>query len=227
MASKEVLKINFTKGKEISIPCVACTTKTAHKVLGSADIRGDDDFHGGSISWEVDHQIIQCLGCKAISFRRASWTSEDFIQVGPDEYELDVDESLYPSRLEGREGLGDETIHLPSNVRGIYRETLLALNSQAPILSGIGMRALLETVCKEKKASGKNLLAQIDNLVTKGVLTPVGASILHKIRALGNAAAHEVKPHAEKQLSLAMDIVEHLLKDVYILPKQAETEFKD
>lgn len=53
-----------------------------------------------------------------------------------------------------------------------------------------------------------------------------GAAILHKIRSLGNAAAHEVKPHSNKQLALAMDIIEHLLKDVYILPKQVETEFE-
>jgi hypothetical protein len=53
------------------------------------------------------------------------------------------------------------------------------------------------------------------------------ASILYKIRTLVNNAAHEVKPHSEKQLGLTLDIVEHLLKDVYILPKLAESEFED
>jgi hypothetical protein len=48
---------------------------------------------------------------------------------------------------------------------------------------------------------------------------------LHKIRTLGNAAAHEVKPHTEKQLRLAMDVIEHLLTDVYILPKRIDLEF--
>jgi hypothetical protein len=46
-----------------------------------------------------------------------------------------------------------------------------------------------------------------------------------RVGALGSAAAHEVKPHSDKQLGLAMDIVEHLLRDVYILPKQVEAEF--
>ena len=35
-----------------------------------------------------------------------------------------------------------------------------------------------------------------------------------------------MKPHSDKQLGLAMDIVEHLLKDVYILPKQVESDFE-
>jgi len=38
------------------------------------------------------------------------------------------------------------------------------------------------------------------------------------MRILGNEAAHEVKPHSEETLNLAMDVVEHMLNDVYILP---------
>lgn len=103
----------------------------------------------------------------------------------------------------------------------------MALSNQAPVLTGIGLRALLETVCKEKNATGHDLLKKIDSLVSSGILTPASAAILHKIRALGNAAAHEVKPHSDKQLGLAMDIVQHLLKDVYILPKQVGSEFEE
>lgn len=43
--------------------------------------------------------------------------------------------------------------------------------------------------------------------------------------SFGNKAAHEVKSHTPRQLSLAMSIVEHMLKEVYILPKLAENEF--
>jgi hypothetical protein len=34
-----------------------------------------------------------------------------------------------------------------------------------------------------------------------------------------------VKPHSEKQLGLAMDVVEHVLNDVYIIPEKVEAEF--
>jgi hypothetical protein len=36
-----------------------------------------------------------------------------------------------------------------------------------------------------------------------------------------------VKPHSDKQLGIAMDIIEHLLKDVYILPMQVGSVFSD
>lgn len=221
-------KKDSTTDEELLVSCSKCSGKTAHKVVSSYDLRGEHSDGVFSMQWAVDHQIIQCLGCKTISFRKASSNSEDWIQTSNDgSGEYVVDESIYPSRVDGVKGLGDETIHLPINISRIYNETFQAISNQSPVLAGIGLRALLETVCKEKQANGHNLLQKIDDLVNASVLTPASAAILHKIRTLGNLSAHEVKPHSDRQLSLAMSIVEHLLKDVYILPKQAESEFGD
>lgn len=219
MGTKQI--INKSVGEEHFLPCTTCAGKPAHKVLASVDENDHDEY----MSWYVHYQVVQCCGCKTVSFRRASSNSEDIVQVGDHDWESAVQESVYPSRITGRQGLGDEVSYLPATVRRIYEETQAALMNESPVLSGIGLRALLETVCKEKNAAGNDLLKKIDDLVTVHVLTPAGAAILHKIRTLGNAAAHEAKPHSDKQLGLAMDIVEHLLRDVYILPKQVEAEF--
>jgi Domain of unknown function (DUF4145) len=216
--------LNKTQNVEVELPCQKCAGKTTHKALVTVDVRGSEGDH--SFDWSDDHQIVQCLGCKTLSFRIASSNSEDYYPISEDEYEHGVSEKLYPPRLEGRKGLGNDTVYLPAKVRPIYDETLTALSVQALILAAIGLRALIEAVCQEKEAKGGDLFKRIDSLVEQRVLTPAGATILHKIRALGNAAAHEAKPHSERQLALAMDIVEHLLKDVYILPKQAESEFE-
>lgn len=216
--------LNKTQNVEVELPCQKCAGKTTHKALVTVDVRGSEGDH--SFDWSDDHQIVQCLGCKSLSFRIASSNSEDYYPINEDEYEHGVSEKLYPPRLEGRKGLGNDTVYLPAKVRPIYDETLTALSVQAVILAAIGLRALIEAVCQEKEAKGGDLFKRIDSLVEQRVLTPAGATILHKIRALGNAAAHEAKPHSERQLALAMDIVEHMLKDVYILPKQAESEFE-
>ena len=47
------------------------------------------------------------------------------------------------------------------------------------------------------------------------------ATALHSLRFMGNAAAHEMKAHLQKELNAAFDVVEHLLYGVYVLPKQA------
>ena len=108
----------------------------------------------------------------------------------------------------------------------VYLETVDALNSDQPILSGIGIRAIIETVTNDQKAVGFNLEKKIDDLVSKGVLARDGANILHKIRSLGNKAAHEVKAHDAAELKLAMDVVDHLLQAVYILPHHSKKTFK-
>lgn len=90
-----------------------------------------------------------------------------------------------------------------------------------PVLAGIGLRALVETVCKEREAEGKNLEQRIDNLVAQGVLTLDGAEFLHSLRIMGNQAAHEVKPHPVADLNLAFDVIEHVLTGVYLIPNRA------
>lgn len=224
MAEKIEREHNKSQNEKIVVPCAKCSGKTNHVVLLSADISGEEnsvDYY-----WSESYQIIQCRGCQTISFRTESSNSEDYDEVEGG-WQHAIYESLYPSRIKGRAGIGNEIHYLPTNVHRIYQETLSALNNNLPVLTGVGLRALVEAVCKEKMAQGNNLFEQIGDLVKKNVLTPTGESILHKIRTLGNKAAHEVKPHDDKQLALAMDVIEHLLKDVYILPKMVEEEFDE
>lgn len=223
MSNNVDYEVNGSQGKEYELPCTSCSRSTTHKVIVSLEESGGNE----SIQWLSRFQIVQCQGCKTASFRSESGTSEDHVQVGDEEWEYCPDERVYPPRIAGRKGLGDDEFLLPTNVRAIYRETMTALAAPAPVLAGIGLRVLLEAVCTEKQATGKSLYEQIDALVASRVLTPASAAILHKIRTLGNTAAHEAKPHSDKQLWLAMDVLEHLLKDVYVLPTLAASEFTD
>ena len=75
---------------------------------------------------------------------------------------------------------------------------------------------------RERGAKDQDLKQPIDDLVRLKVLT----KILHKLRTLDNKAAHEAKAHSQGELALAMDVVEHLLACVYILPRRASRTFK-
>jgi Domain of unknown function (DUF4145) len=225
MAAKIQQEINKSQNQKLLVVCRDCKHSTNHLVLASTDLTGSDDLgEGHVIDWYSCYQILQCQGCDSISFRKASHTSEDYIQVGYEEYELDVFEEIFPNPKEGRLPLKDVDM-LPTDVERIYSETLKAINFDQPVLSGIGIRALIETISKERKANGRDLMQKIDDLVAQGVLTKDGAEIFHKLRVLGNTAAHEVKPHPRDQLNLALDVVEHLLQGVYILPLHARRQF--
>lgn len=137
--------------------------------------------------------FVCCQGCKDVSFRSNSMCSED-INYDPETGEQSLDENvgLYPNRLAGRKQVKDMYL-LPEEVLKIYKETHGPLCGQLNILAGIGISALVESVCREKEAQGGNLKNKIDDLVTKGVLTRDSAETLHSTRLLGNNSQHTIQ----------------------------------
>lgn len=218
-------EFNKTKDNEVQVSCATCKAKTWHKVLSSVDESGSDNMGGGnSFDWAFHYQIMSCQGCKAVSFREVSTNSEDLEWIGPGEAECVETETLFPSRTEGRVPMKDSQV-LPEDLRRIYVETISSLNNRQPVLSGIGVRAILETICRDNNAEGKDLYNKINHLVSVNVLTRDGAEILHMLRNLGNDAAHEVIAHPVEQLALAMDVIEHLIQGAYVLPCHAKKTF--
>ena len=215
------ISIEEPKDEDLRLPCPACTASTFHKVLLSA--KRSERFDPAGYHVDIWFQVVQCQGCRTLSFRRLVVDSDDYQydQIAG-EYVAVERESLYPSRVEGRRQLPDAH-YLPFTVSSLYKETLAALANDSPILAGIGIRALVEAVCKERNASGRNLEKRIDDLVTLGVLTASGSEILHSLRLVGNEAAHEAKPHTKNELLVGMDVVENLLNTVYLIPKKADS----
>lgn len=222
----DVLVINKRQGQTVECSCSECHRSTKHEIVTEATKNGSVGSREYEIYWSTEYQVIRCRGCETLSFRRVSSNSEDTpIQIGEDEWEENICEELFPSPHEGRKSLSDNQL-LPDKIQRIYEETLTALNGQQEVLCGIGIRAIVETVCKDKSAAGGDLSSKINSLIGLGVLTLDGANILHKLRTLGNNAAHEVKPHTPKELGLAFDVLDHLLLGVYILPEHAKRTFK-
>ena len=210
-------------GEEIEAACAECGEGKTHVIRASIkEYHADEPHPGMSIEWIDEFQVIQCGGCKRYSFRIAQSNSEDFDPETGDHPEV---VELYPSRVKGRAPVNDHRL-LPAALQRIYLETLKALNSDQPVLAGIGIRAIVETVCKDQQAVGKDLQKKIDELVTKHILTRAGADILQKLRVLGNKAAHEVEPHDILQLGFGLDVIDNLVSSIYILPHHAEAKFE-
>jgi hypothetical protein len=219
--NNKYVKVTKDNSKDVEywLPCLSCQSETVHRVVSSLDSNGEMASGTYSYQWKEEHQIIQCQGCRSFSFRHESSNSEDYFQTSEDEYEYEVIESLYPPRYSQRPQLPD--VHfLPHTVVPIYKETHFTLCARQFILAGIGIRALVESVCKDKKTTG-NLYEMIESLVESGDLKRGEADILQQLRFMGNSAAHEAKPHDEAVLVKTFDIVEHLLVNVYLLEIRA------
>lgn len=202
------------------IPCNYCNNKTQHKILDSYNY--SEEVENGMIQIWTDYYLLKCMGCNSITLLTESSDSEnsDFDPYTGEEYYVRT-VNIYPKRLEGRKQLSNYYL-LPSNVSRIYLETFDAICNSMKILSGIGIRVIVEAVCQEKRIINGNLQNKIDELHNKGIITEEGASILHNLRFMGNVSAHEIKEHTIEELNVGFDVIENLLSTVYIIPKKAE-----
>jgi len=221
MMEKQTLTWDTTKDQTSKMACRICDLTTNHKVLSSVEAIWNWDDGNFDMQGNDRFEIVICLGCDTISFRHTSSNSED-IDLDPEGNTIYPEkESLYPNRIAGRKQI-EHAYLLPDGIEKVYKETHGALCSQFNILAGIGIRALVESVCKEKNADGKDLEKKIEDIVLKGILTKDEAGILHKTRLLGNRSAHEIIEPKYEELEIAMDIIENLLRNAYIIPERAK-----
>lgn len=209
--------LGSSNDKERKIACVNCDNETYHRVLQSVNIVETNEM----VTFVCNYEIVSCQGCKGTSFRKSWFFSEDmdYDETGEPVYNETV--KLYPSRIAGRKPLKNTHL-LPKEVLEIYEETHAASLARFNILTGIGIRALVEIICKKEGAKGKVLTKKIDDLVTKGILSQSQVKAIHKTRILGNKSAHKVTAASDESIDIAIDIVESLILNVYIIPHKAE-----
>ena len=204
---------------KIKIKCRLCKHKTNHTVLASEHVSYDEYIK--KIDYHIDHlheyQITKCDGCETVSFRIV-YTCSDERDMDTGEY-LET-EWLYPEIDEIKEPI-EGYDKFPYKTKEIYKETLKAINNNSKILAAIGLRALIESICIERNTTSRILKDKIEELYTQDLLSKSQCQFLHKLRFLGNEAAHEILPPNESVLSSSLEIAETLLKTIYILPEIA------
>ncbi len=203
----------------MKIFCHQCGKTTNHECLCEREFKSDPNYED---PWGEVHRFTQCKGCDSFTYAIESWSIENW---NPYTGAIESEWKTYPHGQGEREAI-KQTSDLPPKVRLIYKEVIGAINAQLPVLTGIGLRALIEAVCREQGIEGKTLEALITGLADKGILSRTQADILHTHRFLGNAAAHEITPAQPTELVAALDIAENVLRTIYVLPglsKQVKT----
>ena len=208
--------------------CNSCERITNHTVL--KEEKRDSQYEQEDVQIEMvgTWQIIECNGCESRSFRE-TWIQSDFTHGSGSPLEK---ETLYP--------MTEENIirviyyrNLPTQLRGIYIETVGAFNNEMFVLCAAGLRTIIEGVCNNKKIVDgpidfvgkgtkpikreKNLQGRIGGLFENGFLTKQHTENLHEFRFLGNEALHTLDPPTKEELILAFDILHHTLHNIYEL----------
>lgn len=196
--------------------CSTCGRDTNHEVIVAHTISHRDDYE-----CEINYQVVSCLGCESVSFRRNFVDIESAYPNHDDEWEFPEDNDVYPKVLQGHVGI-EGVLRLPDVVGKIYTEVLTAITEDARILAGLGLRGVVEAVCNDLEITGRSLETRINRLASAGHISKSDSERLHAIRFMGNDAAHEIRRPHDGALRVALKIVEHLLQSVYILEKEVE-----
>lgn len=208
---------NQNKEENRKIFCRICKQATNHKVLFKVQKKDSWDNEDGM--WTVStFYTLQCQGCEAVCLLEEYVFSEDY---NPQTGELDVVTTIYPSPHETKTPIEDY-YYIPKIVARIYKECVIAFNKKLPILTSIGMRAVIEAICKDKEVVAGGLEKKIDALAKMGLMTEQEAELLHLNRYMGNASAHELQEPLEEELNTGLDIIETTLRNAYILSEKAQ-----
>jgi hypothetical protein len=206
------------EAKELLVDCPDCGKDKHHSVIEEHSYMGDSPQH--DIQWWGKYQIVECSGCKNLAFRHAYTCTEDIdMRTGGLRETVEV----YPDPSPARTPI-DRVYRFPKKPRDVYIEVLQAVNNKMLLLATIGLRLLIESICIHQGTSTKNNTLQkaIDGLVSNGLLSKTQADFLHQQRFLGNIAAHEIEALDEEDISTSLEIVETLLKTIYVLPGLSE-----
>lgn len=224
--------------------CRKCKNRNHHGIIMSYKEESDsyDDYQ-----WIHKYFIVQCLGCDTVAFV-SEYGDESMIDLDPHgDNRHFTDVIVYPeepksdkkSRFEPHKPQDfDES---PEAIQIMYSQIVSAFNMESYLLAAVGLRMLVEGICKDlginsgyvlddvgnkriskktsKEVRSTSLEGKINGLVEITVVVQKQADILHQIRELGNSSAHELKEPTRRTLKLAIEILEKIIEQIYELHK--------
>jgi hypothetical protein len=202
------------KTKVEKILCPTCGVDTNHRIVWKSKENKWEDEESGI--WEqTNFDLLQCLGCDTPTLRKSEVFSEDMdIQIINGKNIVFPKVTLWPKtgyRMLKLKSINDS----PPIVRRVYRETIEAYNSELSTLCAAGIRAIIETVCKDKGIIKNDLKEKIDALKENKIITQDFAEGLHENRLLGNDALHESTFFGDTELKTAIELIETFIEMVY------------
>lgn len=109
----------------------------------------------------------------------------------------------------------------PPKVRNLFVEAGRAESVSAFRLAGVGYRSVVEEICKERGAKGRNLHAMITDLATHNVPDSV-IDGFHEARMLGNDSIHDGLEYAPDEVADVAGLIEEAVLVLYTQPAERQ-----
>lgn len=210
--------MNEPKKYDKKVMCRMCQQETWHTVINQVKVDTLTKASDVEIPVTKTFLTLQCRGCDNVCLLISN-TDHDCLD--PQTGEPATVETIHPTPFRSdREIL--ESYHIPDKVKTIYEETIKAFNEGLLILSAVGVRTVIEALAIEQNIKVRGIASKIRRMVEEDLITQDNANLLDLVRYIGNLATHEIKKQHKYDLSLCIDIVENIIKNLYIHPQRAK-----
>lgn len=196
--------------KTIKGHCPNCGADRNAEIVANYEAAADKD----DIWWNGEFQILRCMGCDAVYYRKEEWCSEDDpggkITYWP-----------APSKRK-RPAWAVNLMEEDYALYGLVMETYEALNNDALVLAAIGLRTVFDRA-SEKMGVDPSLQfdKKLDALEGMGKIGRSEKETIEILTDAGGAAAHRGWKPTIKQLDTLMTVCEQFLHRTIILDSQA------
>lgn len=222
MAMMDEFKRDDQASERKRLHCAQCERQTIHNL--EARCTGTSSDPDYPISAGATYSIFRCGACDEVSYETVTWNSED-VDYDGDGNPYVVEHAIqYPVPISVHFSFNTESI--PDQLKSILHEMLYALAGAKMVLATIGLRLAVEFIVNDTKCAGRSLKTKIDDLRTKDHIDDDQKDLLHRIRDLGNAGAHDAKGMDTNELVAGMSIVEGLLEKLYNGPARHKATIK-
>jgi Domain of unknown function (DUF4145) len=198
-------------GKIVPAPCSECVRKTKHEVLFETQQRDEETID--------TYVMLSCGGCSTISMgHQRLWITDG-----------SVDHRYYPSPVSRKMpswmflwsiGLGQAKGD--AAIGAVMMEVYQAVDGGQNRLAAMGIRALLEQVMIQKVGDLQGFNTKLDAFQNAGFISAIQRDAMRATLDVGDAAMHRGFVPTEKDLMLALDIVEGVLAPIYDHRTEAE-----
>jgi Domain of unknown function (DUF4145) len=188
-----------------NVKCQHCrNTVTMLIVANHSQVRGHNSSDG-NLEWSEGnvYEILKCPACDGVTFQRGY-----FHDQFPEEWQPVV---LYPTEAKKVDGL-------PTEIERAYAAALAVKGIEAHAFAVL-VRRLLEMICLDKGAQGRNLFEQLKFLVQTGVIPQQLIDIANGLRNFGNIGAHAAGVQlSENEVPVIDALCRAILEYVYGAP---------
>jgi len=187
---------------DTSIYCPHCHKHTALSVARGLDYNGVIDGYSIYFSEKGKWWMGVCNSCQNVVLVQETHDKKGAVK------------NFFPRPLPKPV---DERI--PSPIKDDFEEAIRCFSASAYRGTASLCRRVLQLICLDKGAEGKDLITQIKDLQNRGVITKEMEDWAHSVRWIGNDASHPDKNIVEiEDAEDVLNLVEQMIHILYIAP---------